>query len=349
MIAQNADKLGVKWNELPQAPFWYDFMGKSDLKRITTMRVMHNSASVGRELTQPETDALAYYSAKQLVTASYHSPIAVASTLFAEHVTRAKNGFPFWNPKAQHLEQSESRLESLGVADSRMRDLIRRFVRVSAWYLACKGAAFLFLTSYSLSVYLTNVQSDPRLKEFNRDLKSRARSDGTRRPSPPLSLPDQMTRAAPASWGQDDSSTQDSQSPWPAMQSNSPVESPQAQTQPPFNDDSYAFDDASPVAPAQQTTALTAQPAQGGSAWERIRNQARSGGAPKQQGTGVSASAWGKRRQHELTSPSNQQDSSYSYSAADEEKSYAKEQAQKEFDEMLERERRGQGDRPRRF
>lgn len=96
------------------------------------------------------------------------------------------------------------------------------------------------------------------------------------------------------------------------------------------------FDDASPVAPSEQTNYSPQNSGQqGGSAWDRIRGQAQA--ARGQPGS------WAKKRQDEMTSRGAQDGSSYNYSTADEEKAYAKDQAQKEFDEMLERERRGQG------
>ncbi|KAK1759523.1 hypothetical protein QBC47DRAFT_372264 [Echria macrotheca] len=82
-----------------------------------------------------------------------------------------------------------------------------------------------------------------------------------------------------------------------------------------------------------------------GSAWDRLRKSAgvTSGGAG--QGEQRRQSSWEERRQRAQKGSSgggsDQSLDSYAYSQSDEERALAKEQAQREFDAMLERERRG--------
>ncbi|TFB00293.1 hypothetical protein CCMA1212_007893 [Trichoderma ghanense] len=99
------------------------------------------------------------------------------------------------------------------------------------------------------------------------------------------------------------------------------------------------FDDASPIAPSARSTSDSSS----GSAWDRIRQQAQFQ-PPSQQGRQTwekpqSGGGWGSEADSSV--PVGSRDSSYSFSRADEEKNLAKEQAQREFDRLLERERAG--------
>lgn len=95
-----------------------------------------------------------------------------------------------------------------------------------------------------------------------------------------------------------------------------------------FGDD---FDDASP------TGGSGAGDAGGGSVWERIRQQSASGSSsvsePSTRGRGRGV----RSEQHEGSTSGD----SFSFSSSEEERNYAKDEAQKEFDERVEKERRG--------
>ena len=108
------------------------------------------------------------------------------------------------------------------------------------------------------------------------------------------------------------------------------------------------FDDASPVAAAAQSQ-NTSSPSYNGSAWDRVRQQAQYSpgrNRPRDQktwetpqGMGSGSGSWAGN--DETSSQGQNQRDGYSYSSADKETATAKNQAQKKFDEMLERERRG--------
>lgn len=114
-----------------------------------------------------------------------------------------------------------------------------------------------------------------------------------------------------------------------------------------FEDD----DDASPVAAsARRSERQRAQfsTSQGGpaSSWDTIRQQARKESSPSaREDRSKDDSPWGQARQdgarttRDASRTPPRED--YSYNEADEEKAYAKDQAQKEFDAMLEAERQG--------
>lgn len=60
---RNADSLGINYDALPQMPFWTPLFGRTSeyLKTRVALKIMTSSASVGRELTQPEKDAMSYH------------------------------------------------------------------------------------------------------------------------------------------------------------------------------------------------------------------------------------------------------------------------------------------------
>ena len=112
-------------------------------------------------------------------------------------------------------------------------------------------------------------------------------------------------------------------------------------------DDDSLFDDASPVAHAarQQPSNYPASAPSGGSSWDRIRRGAQAEAKPQPGGS----QAWAQRRyQASQQAGGQQRDDAYSYSEDDRDKSVAKEQAQKDFDAMLEKERSGESEDGRR-
>ena len=92
------------------------------------------------------------------------------------------------------------------------------------------------------------------------------------------------------------------------------------------------FDDASP------TGGSGTMDGDGGSVWERIRQQSASEPSRSSIGRGRAIRGSGVRQEQQEGSTSGD---SFSFSSSDEEKGYAKAEAQKEFDERVEKERRG--------
>lgn len=282
-------------------------------------------------------------SSKLVITISYASPLAVAATFGLERATRPKFGFPFYNPKPPKFNSQKFP----GLPQGQFSFWAWQGTRVLSWYVASKLVVGLVATSYAISVYAANSGSDNRLEAYRREVSRRAAAsvrNVPQRPLPPGSSGQPYQQYPQQKWEESTSATEPvgwasseqtqkaaptpSPTPWTATQN------PQTGRQDSHNQESYFFDDASPVAPSEQSNSSPQKSSQqGGSAWDRIRGQA----ARNQPGS------WAKKRQDEMTSRGAQDGSSYNYSTADEEKAYAKDQAQKEFDEMLERERRGQG------
>ncbi|ROW08229.1 hypothetical protein VMCG_03320 [Cytospora schulzeri] len=341
---QNADRLGINYGSLPHLPIWSRLFGltSEDYHTKVAAKIMTSSASIGRELSPTEKDAMAYHFGKLFVTLSYGSPIAVFTAVGFLRRTNKTYGFPFYTPKQPKFNPNKFP----GMPEGSTSRLVWNLTRGLAWYTASKVVISLFMTSYAVSVYAANLRGDPRLEPYRQDLSRRAsksarvdQQPGMASGSPehrqqPFSSysgkPTSASTPSPPSWAIPERSAQESTSAWPEPQS-SQIEPPQGA----ISNDSSVFDDVSPVASSEQQEAPPQQPVQqGGSAWDRLRNQA--------QNSRNQTTAWAKKRDDEMTSRGAQQGTSYSYSSADEEKAYAKEQAQKEFDDMLEEERRGQ-------
>lgn len=344
VVQRNIDSLGIKYNELPQLPFWAPFTGRSEqgFKQQIAGKIMMSSAFTGRELTQSEKDALSQHYAKYLVTQAWDTPVILASTFALYRGTYAKYGFPFWTPKADKFNPNKFPLVSSQIPKEAAERLAQKSwhgMRLVAWFAACKFAVGIFFMSYSISTFVAGSNSDPRLKEFNHavDAKvSEMRRTGMKPGQQPF--PAALDTQEPTNpWANTEPTAQDSESGWSATQTSSPVRDQDSLR----DDEPYVFDDASPVAPAEQQRPASQQN-DGRSAWDRIRSQARPFGAAQGQNSAGQTSAWDRKREDERTSQGARQGTSFAFSSGDEEKSYAKEQAQKDFDEMLEKERRGE-------
>ncbi|KAI0894670.1 hypothetical protein F4806DRAFT_472222 [Annulohypoxylon nitens] len=106
----------------------------------------------------------------------------------------------------------------------------------------------------------------------------------------------------------------------------------------PFGDD----DDGSPVpASMRRAEAQQARNSQGGSAWDRLRQQSQSAQSAN---SSTQEGGWAQRRQARNPQETSSKTEDFTYTKQDEDKErrhYEKEQAQKEFDALLEAERRG--------
>ncbi|CAK7230143.1 hypothetical protein SEUCBS140593_007485 [Sporothrix eucalyptigena] len=126
-----------------------------------------------------------------------------------------------------------------------------------------------------------------------------------------------------------------------------------------FSSDQDDFNDASPVAPSARREAPTRPTGGPGASWERLRHPGAAGQKPVaisqapqgQYGWEALRNGQAPPQQPKPAPPvdSRQTTGDYTISSADEEKAYAQNQAQKDFDAMLERERKGESESSRRW
>ncbi|KAH6647537.1 hypothetical protein BKA67DRAFT_390470 [Truncatella angustata] len=172
---------------------------------------------------------------------------------------------------------------------------------------------------------------------------------GSSEQSQSVSQTDQSSPGRGGIFGRQTSPTSQTSSWGGAVSQDQPRQSEQSSS---WGDSELFEDDASPVSAAARRAEEAAQSqaqspsASRASAWDRVRQQAKSDAAPPAKGNRSSQdTTWGRLRQdsaptdrdRDRTPPSE----SYSYNEADEAKDYARSQAQKEFDAMLEAERKG--------
>lgn len=379
-VLSNADRLGINYEALPTVPIWGPIFGYNNqgVKLNCAARVMGAAAIMKREPTQAEKDAIAYHTAKAYVTRAYAPPITLAVTYGFWRRGFATYRFPFHQPKPPRFNPLKFFFLRGGNAHWAWHGA--RFFLYGTFAHMTVGGLFY---SYAVSVYLANMAADPRLHDFRETVKAIAgpapNRPGQRRPLPMQrggesagensrqgfgTYDDANPVSQPSSYGQDEDAagrafsgfardTDDQVKQTREEVERQPRGRPgafplrQYKPEPPQSfseDESDPFDDASPVAPSERQYGAR-QTSYGVSAWDRIRNQAKPQGDAQRP---APTSSWAQRREEEQTSRGAQDGSSYNYAQSDEDKAYAKSQAQKEFDEMIERERRGESDGRRR-
>ncbi|KAI0129449.1 hypothetical protein BJ170DRAFT_272487 [Xylariales sp. AK1849] len=218
----------------------------------------------------------------------------------------------------------------------------------------------------------TRVGLPPPSNEETGQMSQQRRPFQPTRESPPNNDWHSQGSQAPVEWSSSDSQTSDSAAsqtsqatgrsaglfgkPAPASASRSGwSEPPPSQTQPKQPEQSSAWDDqgllddddASPVSTSARQAERQqgqAQGAQSGSSWDRVRQQAKSDASPFAKGDRSSQDTmWGRLRQDSAPTARDGSGSpeQSSYDESDEASDTAQRQAQKEFDAMLEVERRG--------
>ncbi|KAJ9151006.1 hypothetical protein NKR19_g5053 [Coniochaeta hoffmannii] len=366
---QNVDKLGIKYEELPQLPFWAPLMGSTyaAYKLEIADVVVNTSALLGRGLTPEERDVIAYLAAKRAVTQSFEPPLSLAAAIYLERRGRSTSKFPFYTPKPTSFDPSFFPSKRAPMLQGPMSLMAWNATRFGCYAFVAHFVGGIFFQSYATSVQTAAMLRDPRLADLRRGFADRRR--GIKAPpgsqgSQPWQMPedpsmkDAETPYGDASYAEESAPatattettadrTRDQVSPTtaptapyprargsypPPRQQPAPAESSSASEE--FTESSFfEDDDASPVAASAR--AERAASGSGASAWERLRQQAKS--TPASQGSGSSTGAprsrtWGQNTEQ------------YTYSQEDRDKASAKDQAQKEFDAMLEKERRGESD-----
>ena len=112
-------------------------------------------------------------------------------------------------------------------------------------------------------------------------------------------------------------------------------------------DDGPLYDEASPVAPTEQRRKWQKPNSSSGSSWDRLRTQATAKPGPEdERDVPAQGSKWSRVRAN--ASPdadsSGKTAGDYMYNLRDEEKTFAKDKAQRDFDAMLDKERQGEND-----
>jgi hypothetical protein len=327
----------IPYETLPQPPFfapWFGYTAEWQKGEVAGALV-GNSLAMGRVLTPAEADAIAELRTKFCSRVAWTPPAALFTTLYFTYRGRTAFRFPFYTPKPASFSPwafpSAARPFLTGPPAVRLW----HFLRFNAYGVICLYAVKSLILSFSQASFVVNLLRDGRLKAVRENLTDQAKQRRAQKQhsDPPVNSPnaeapgtENAAQYRPSSWSRPEQQEQQQQPPPPPQRAPEP--------QPPRqDDDAFLFDDASPVAPSQrqQPQGPSASSSGQASSWDRIRQRAKAEeGAPWQRP--------GSESQGQQTTEQ------YTFAPGEQEKAYAKEQAQKEFDAMLERERRGEGE-----
>lgn len=319
--------------------------------KLMQIKIAMYSQELNRPLTNEEANAVAYWTSKQTSIISYATPLAAVAATWRWNATKATFRFPFIQPNMETFDPSVFPSKSMPLLKGHFALRMWTAGRLGAYYIIAMPIAQILLGSYCVSVAAVGQMSDTRLKSMNDQIKTQAQQKrgGLPRQNPqrraPASTNTQADDASPTGgmlWEEpasDEGAINATGT--PQKQSSSTQWNPKKPTpsqMPPARTSQSPLDDASPTG-GQGVAADTPLAAQG-SAWERLRR----GEKPTSgSSTGSNQSAW-QRAQNETQKEQREGSTtgdSFAFSKSDEERSYAREEAQKEFDLRVERERRG--------
>ena len=325
---------------------------------VDIIRAIENTS--GKMLTQTQAEGVALHASKRMLYSNSSLYVATIGGTYLAWRGRKDMKFPFIKPRPpERYDNFPNRYIPVlqGHTARTMWQITRNFTWVSIGVLALSPV---FNSMGGVSM-ITGLYRDDRTKEMMKGLKGSLQRIQSNLPSsgapgqtaPPLDAytgdensPSAFSNASVDSSGDFSGSNYDDQGFDTAYNEQDPDAAgkptprsfPTARSQgvppkPAQDQDAggsdFLFDDASPTAGNDPDMSAPA-PYQGGSAWERVR------------GTRNQTSQ-SQRQPLPSRLPPKEQDDSFSFSGGDAEKAVAKQQAQREFDAMLERERRESG------
>ncbi|KAL2176183.1 uncharacterized protein P884DRAFT_278632 [Thermothelomyces heterothallicus CBS 202.75] len=300
------------FEDLPQMPFFAPlFSYTTDWQKMEiAYPLVDASFHVGRLLTPPEADALAYYRAKFCSRAAWAPPAVLLTAAYLTHRGRSTFRFPFYTPKPASFNPMSFPSASMPFISGPAAVRLWHLLRFAAYGLMSQLVVKNIIYSYAQTSTLVGALRDDRLKVLRETMPQRRQ--GTVRPhSPQTANPAEPGRTTASSTPAPP--TDFSAAPQQARQQPRwAQQAPESQSAPQDDDDSYLFDDASPVAPSQrQTPPSGSRPSSGGgSAWDRIRERARS----------EEGAAWNPGQQQDGMPAGRQRGEQYTYTHADQEK-----------------------------
>ncbi|KAG5663146.1 hypothetical protein KAF25_001082 [Fusarium avenaceum] len=336
---------------------------------VTTSRVSGFAATLGRDLDNEEAKAIAEYTLNNIHTNAGLKWLSVAVAGYMTYRGRRTWQFPFYKPK---LGGRFNPNETTSIFSNKK---IRGPWPRATWH-CLRFTAYLAVTMLMVEPAFravnfirteTAMTHDPRLKQFTKDASKRVEQVMS---NPTISKAPFTGRNAHRGdendpWASNDGNSNDGNNTssessyqptptqsWDKSPSYTTIQQSQQQSQQ-SNDDWSVLDDddASPVAASARKQPVSSSSSSSGSAWDRVRQQ--SHGAPRQpqQQSNSQSQGWAARPQPEAhprsqTSWGNESaggfGDNFSLNKPDEESVVAKEQAQNEFDRLVERERKGQ-------
>lgn len=334
---------------------------------------------INRPLTQDEANALAYWTAKQISVMSYGGPIGVLGGAYQARRTMSNFRFPFYQPNLESFPKESWPSARMALQTGPRATFIWHLSRFMCYGIVGNFLGAMFFASYAMSVTAVGELQDGRLKDMVKALREAGqvrRGQLPNQPRQPGMVDEIQEKDASSLWADYRKENGDDSSPTTEADENSegPTESapvsrsptpyatmprsmqtstqPRPNQQPNNSNPTASFfggddDDASPTG----GQGMRQDTQQGGSAWDRVRRQANT------QSSGNKASSWpigegsiamGQRAwaRGKAGVRDEQQDGAavgddFPFPSAKRERQTAKDNAQKEFDARVERERGG--------
>ncbi|KAI1175205.1 hypothetical protein F4777DRAFT_339798 [Nemania sp. FL0916] len=374
----------IDFDGIPHYQFW--FRAERLRVRQVLVSVAKLALESGRPLTGTEANAVGQCCIDAYRWISWSFPLGAYVALGLTLAGRRTFRFPFYTPKSPKFDPHVWPARSVPILKGRQAVFTWHVLRWGAYLIPATMFGGWLFSSMAFTSYQTRLSSDARLNDLLRDARHRLLehqqqhlkrlmpgSPGSVEMTPPRDprqLGDSVSQDAPAppSSGPDDF----------AAQSSRAFGRPGAATPPPHRsmqvddssnsgsrrgpsdsdlfdlDDDDDDDDASPVAASARRSEAWRR-SSGPVTWDRIRKQAASSENPdwdRADSSGQERGGWAQLRQDKTRNPKETPPnaSGYSYSKHDEERmrrDYEKEQAQKDFDALVEAERRGDGSNKR--
>ncbi|POS84054.1 hypothetical protein EPUL_003575 [Erysiphe pulchra] len=315
-------------------------------KQEAHLKILLASKELGRPLKQDEVDALAFWLAKRQSITSWGAPIGFAAGCWRAYDTAKTHRFPFWQPNSNHLK-----VNVFGPLRGPPAVFCWHALRVLAYGLTGDFIGRLLLGSYAMSTSAVGASNDPRLYEYINSIKEKARefSANDVRSRNPMGNASRQTNTPHGNVVDGASPTNNDETFCDELYNEPdqvlgkagypkaerwtttkpvPLSSQNTKTSP--LDDLYRAS-SSGMSEMSEDSSLEDSHI---SAWDRIR----SGQHNPLSSTPTKINR--NPRSKIIQKPESSYDS-FSYSKSDEERSYAEDEAQKQFDARIERERYG--------
>ncbi|KAL8827382.1 MAG: hypothetical protein Q9170_007038 [Blastenia crenularia] len=352
---------------------------EANMSDLAAVRLQTHSNILSRSLTRQESESILFHSYKSMAIQSYGMPLAWGTGVYQAWRTRYTYRFPGYGPLITPdgwWNGERIRLMGFNFVNGRLARVGVHAFRGGIYSMITLVLGGIFVSSYASTVAAVGEMRDPRLKDYQRA----KRESMTRQAEDLESMGKEPRRQSKDPTGQGDTSTgdlwrqhrqaigaQDDASPsagaeyfgedmerlggtntgimsdaqkrsQEARQQASPRNSAtenrastfqleKVENQPSSFDDTFGDSSAS----SQDNPNVS----QGGSAWDRIRSQAQKQSTGSKQG----GRGWDDIRKEQQAGSTT--GDSFTFSAADEEPQLAQDEAQKEFDAKVEKERQG--------
>ncbi|KAM0426762.1 hypothetical protein ACHAPT_008078 [Fusarium lateritium] len=322
-------------------PFWASLIGyKRDWNLlVATSRASGFASTLGRELEDQEVKAIAEYTLSNIHSNAATKYITIGLAAYMTYRGRHTWQFPFYKPK---LGGRFNPNEATSIfTNKKIRGRYPRATWHTLRFTAYATVTMLMVEPIFRSINFIRVESamaqDSRLQQFTKDASKRVEQVMANPTAARVPLGNDTPKEEKEdSWNNEDTNRSDQSSryniPWNRTQLPA-----QKESQSDHDWDVIDDDDASPIAASARNQPVSSV---SGSAWDRIRQQSQQPQQSQSQNSQQDSRGWASKSESSWGNSTSSSDS-FSFSNSDEEKAVAKEQAQQEFDKLVERERTG--------